>query len=479
MKLAGLLLCLALLAAPAVAEPFTRQTTLERVLADPDRFLDDYVRHEAPFFRIARHPQSALTCDGWDLDPRTGQPVKPRYWSAPSKECLDVALLVKAVEQDRRALMLVSREEAVEILRRKLQSYLDYHRRYPLAGGWMPWYYGGHQADPAPGWEGNLPGLDNGEWVFALLVAEKVLRDRGYVELARGYREFLDLLETTAVPVFYDFEVGLVRGDVALSPDGYRTDPGRASHLTGEHGVHEGLMFVMFVTLFGRGLPEDAPGRIWAATRMVRVEHPVATTWQGFWGSAHESWAYLFLPYRDLPEYRELFRLREIIRTRNAAQRGYCGLHASIHDPVTMQYVSNCGIEGIGTQPIKYNHALALYGAFPVLLADRRAGAAWLYNMLDAPRMLGPLGGGESISNDGRHFAPVKTIDGTFPILLAAMGGLEKETAAMLKERGLYQQFCEILREEYREAFGDAPLRCEADFALPPHPVPRELEDFD
>lgn len=478
------LILLLLLFLPVLAETeppdwrWAPRWTLERVLARPEAFLDDFVRGERPFFRATRHPQSGLTYDGWNLDPLTGSPIGPRLHSAPSKECLDVAILTKAILGDRRALMLVDEDEAVDILRRKLQSYRDWTRRYPRSGGYMPWWYGGHSAEFTPSWNGAVPALDNGEWVWTMLVAEKALRDRGYARLAEEYHEFNDQLMDASARIFYDDEKGRVRGDVRVDKPPYVPDPGKQGYLDGEHGVHEGVMMVMFVTLFGKDLPPDASQRIWSGTNMVRVETPWGTTWQGFWGSSHEEWAYLFMPYFELPEYRKLFTIRQVIRTQNAAMRGYRGLHASIHDPVTGNYVSDCGIEGVGTQKLKAQHALALYGAFPVLMADRTAGSAWLYNMLCAPRMQGPMGGGESVSNDGRHAMPVKTIDGTFPLLLAAMGGFHRETAATLRERGVLEEFKAIMREEYREAFGDLPLRREADFALPPSPVPWALPDY-
>ena len=63
---------------------------------------------------------------------------------------------------------------------------------------------------------------------------------------------------------------------------------------------------------------------VWQGISMRRMEHQYGTTWQGFWGSPHEEWAYLFLPYFDLPEYRQLFRIREKIRSRNVAVTEFC-----------------------------------------------------------------------------------------------------------------------------------------------------------
>lgn len=462
---------LLLLLFPAHAAPswrWTDQWTMDRVLKEPETFLDELTRSERTFFRMARDPHSGLTYDGWDLDPETGKPIRPRLISAASKECLDVAILSKAIRGDRRALMLVDEAEAVEILRRKLHSYNDWYERFPHSGGFMPWWNGGHRAEYMGG---TAPALDNGEWVFSLLVAEKALRDRGYGELAGQYKELNDKMIAACGPNLYDAEKARVRGSVRLDPG----DRSPIGFIEGEHGVHEGMMVVMYVTLFGQ--PDDAK-RIWDGTEMVRVETPWGTTWQGFWGSSHEEWAYLFMPYFEVPGYRKLFSIRQAIRTQNANLRGYRGLHASAHHPVERKYSSDSGVEGINTQPLLSQDSLALYGAFPVVLEDRRVGAAWLYNMLAAPRMVGPLGSGESVSQDGQHVAPIKTIDGTFPTLLAAMGGLQREVAASLRERGVMDEFQAIMAEEYRETFGDRPLVQNAGLALPPSVIPRTAPDY-
>jgi hypothetical protein len=291
--------------------------------------------------------------------------------------------------------------------------------------------------------------------------------------------------------MFYDPAAGKVRADVEIADPSsasttYRTASGRTatgefiSYLSGEHGVHEGQMMVLFTTLFGRDLPADAPKRIWDGIQMQRVEHPHGTTWQAYWGSAHESWAYMFLPYRDLPEYEQLFRIREAIRSNSANEHGYPGLATSTNRPGGGDYVDGAGIEGIGSQAIRNNHTFAIYGAFPMLLeassrgtaAAGNAGLGWLVNMLGAPRQWGPMGGGESGTNDGTKTADMKTIDGSFTNLLAMMGGVASETADMLRTHGRYDEFTRVMRAEYDEAFGAAPLREPSPIVPPTTPFP-------
>lgn len=465
---------------------FAERYQPRELLESPERadaFVRDYFEHEKDFFREARDPSSGLTVDGVALDPLSGEMSDVRFWSAPSKECLDMGLLIKALGGDE---SLCSGSEAARILGQKLDSYERFSRQQPGYGGFLPWFYGGTDLHATPDWQGDAPGLDNGEWLWTMLVAEKALRDSGHPELAARYAAYNEKLQENVVKMFYDAEAGKVRGDVHIT-DPWRADttyhtnhnqPGRADYLTGEHGVHEGMMLVLYLTLLGKGLPEGASERIWDGIQMKRIEHPDGTTWQGFWGSAHESWAYLFVPLRDMEGYRQLFRVREEIRTQNAHDRGYPGFATSANQPGQDGYLDGAGIEGIGSQPIRNNHTYAIYGAFPLLLefagkTGPNPGLVWLHNMLLAPQMQGPAGAGEAGTNDGRLVSHVKTIDGTFPNLLAMQGGLEKETAAVLREKGVYQRFLAIMQHEYDETFAQAPLREPSGFALPEASIPQ------
>jgi len=480
---------------PAFA--FASRYTVQQVLNDPvvaSRLRTEYLDQEGAFFGIARHPESGLTYDGINLDPRSSEVIGPRMVSAPSKECLDIGLCLKALGGDADAARVVgdgdvavAQQRAVAILAKKLDSYERFNADNPGYAGFLPWFIPGEELRPTPDWEGDIPGLDNGEWVWTLELAEHGLEKAGQKELAARYHDYNSMLRGNVGKVFYDAPSGKVRADVTVvdpkSKDSdYRTNigvPGRADFLTGEHGVHEGIMLVAYLTLFGAQLPDGAQQRIWDGIDMVRVEHPAGTTWQGFWGSSHESWAYLFMPLRDIQGYRDLFRIREKIRTHNAVERGYPGLSSSTNKPGEPGYLDGAGIEGIGTQPSRNNHVYAVYAAFPLLLqfADRadepNFGLAWLLNMLRAPGCQTPIGGGESGTNDGSAISPMKTVDGSLPNVLAMLGGLEQETAEMMQAQGLYASFIEIMERQYQEAFGEEPLREPVDFVAPEKEVPR------
>ena len=483
---------------PAYA--FAQRYTPREILTDESKalaFEDEFLQGEANYFEACHDPRTGLVYDGLNLDPQTGKAASLRNWSAPSKECLDLGLLTKALEGDPKAVKVVghgdpekARSQAAHLLEQKLGAYQEFQKENPGYAGFLPWYYI-HQdkVEGTPDWQGKIPGLDNGEWMWTMLVAEKALRDQGFPELAAGFASYNQKLQDNVVRVFYDPQGVACRGDVRIlepgNPNtGYEAlNPG--SFMTGEHGVHEGCMLIHYLTLLGKGLPAGAADKIWNDIQMKRVETPQGTTWQGFWGSAHESWAYLFLPLRDHPGYQDLFRIREEIRTQNAVERGYPGLATSTNGP-RGGYLSDAGIEGVGSQPVHANDTFAVYGSFPLLLEFAQQsgpgnyGLAWLQNMLAAPRMQGPLGGGESGTNDGQAFAAMKTTDGTHPSLLGLMGGLEKETAALMRDKGVYAAFMKRIDGEYQETFGSRPLREPRTFAAPSVQVnPNILGDYE
>lgn len=454
-------------------------------------FLDEYLAHEAKFFAAARHPESGLTYDGWNLNPKTGQPESARKFSAASKECLDLGVCVKALYGDPLIAKVVSPKDpkkapdiAAEILAKKLSSFQKYQEEYPGFGGQVTWFHSGQSMKPVEAWKNAIPTLDMGEMAWALLLAEKALKDTGRAELAEGYKTYNDQLQSKAFEMLYEPKSGGVRGHIHISdPKSPNATYSGDGIMTGEHGVHEGQMIVSYMTLFG-GLDEPARDRIWDGIEMKRVEHESGTTWQGFWGSPHEEWAHLFLPYHDVEGFKDLFRIREKIRAQNAVDRGYPGFAASAHHPTEDKYMSAAGVEGINSQPLEFQHTYTPYGAFPMLLQfagelSGNVGLAWLHNMLMGPKLQGPMGAGESGDNQGEGAAAVKTIDVSFTNLLALSGGLQKETAAMLRERGKYEQFVARMTSEFKEAFGTAPLREQTDFAYPKASAPAASKEYE
>lgn len=472
---------------------FAKRYSTSEILKREDKagqFLGDYLKGEAEFFALARDPRSGLTFDGVDLDPKTGEAKGVRAFSAASKECLDLGLCVKALYGDPTISKVVSPQDpskapaiAAEILEKKIASYQKFAEEYPGFNGYFTWFESGQKAVPTRDWAKAIPTLDLGEMMWSLMLAEKALRDTGSKDLALKYKAYNDQLQSKAYEAFYEPTKQGIRGHVEISdPKDPNSKFSGTGITTGEHGVHEGQMMVLYMTLYG-GLTQEQKDKVWDDISMTRVEHKHGTTWQGFWGSPHEEWAHAFLPYRDHQGFGDLFRIREKIRSHNAAERDYPGFAASAHDPSGHGYAAAAGIEGVNSQKLDFQHTYTPYGAFPMLLQfagelSGNVGLAWLHNMLLGPRQQGPLGAGESGDNAGTQSPPVKTIDVSFLNLLSMSGGLAKETRALLQEQGKYDEFLQVMDGEYRETFGDVSLREPESYGLPKKPAPSILEPY-
>jgi hypothetical protein len=448
--------------------PATSPLTLEApTRAGARRYVDQFLDREAPFFTATRDARTGLVFDGVNLDRTTGAIASYRRFSAPSKECLDLAVLARIVQGDPLARRLASSAEAVRILERKIDTYERFDRSYPGYGGFMPWITISENGTVAPAgatWDNRLPALDNGEWLFGLLAVEHTLRRAGHTALADRYARRIAVLRRNVRTVFFDELLRQVRGSVHVSNNrdpnaSYRTE----GIITGGHGVHESAMMLNFMSLYADPpLDPMQNAAVWSMTHMNRVETPYGTTWQGYWGSSHEEWEYAMLPKTDHPGNRQLFRIRQAIRTQDARARGRNGFNASVSPPEGNGYRPDAGIQMIASERVTDYPFYAPYAVFPVLLAEADNGGLngiqWLARATGAPSAMTQLGVAESISNDGRTAAPMKTVDGSFLIWLGLMGGTTDIMRSRMRADGVYDRYMRIQRGEYREAFW-RPLR--------------------
>ena len=74
------------------------------------RLIKTVARRENRFFQpgVGYDGRTGMTFDGQNIDFKTGRPVATRNWSASSKECLHLAILVKAVAGDKTARVMVA-----------------------------------------------------------------------------------------------------------------------------------------------------------------------------------------------------------------------------------------------------------------------------------------------------------------------------------------------------------------------------------
>ena len=462
--------------------------------AEARRFLRRVVARERRFYQpgVSYDGETGLTFDGHPVDRVSGElRGTPRNWSAASKESLHIILLAKAVAGDPTARALITPDprdpskataRALDVLGRKIATYRRFDERNPGFGGFLPWFkVAGGELEPMDGWEGRVPGLDNGQLAWSLYLAEGVLREHGHVELADAYRGQLDRMADNVVRVFYDPAGRHFRGEAVLERGG-AVPPGKNRYANKGYLIedpYEGLLLVHFADLMGRWRGRTAAGReaVWRDPRRkpARFRHggKEITVVEGHWFSSHEDWGFLVLPYRDLPVADRLFQNGQRVRTSYSARRGLSGLFASTHRPVKrdggqLRYENASGIQSVAKDTVRGGKPImAPYAAFPLALVDTRLFAGWLKSMVDRPGMFGPYGIGESYSEDGST-APLLTWDGKALPMIAMMGGVSGDIGRFLRRDGTYRQFVDRVSADYR-LFDEAAIAGEdLPFEAPP-----------
>ncbi len=151
----------------------------------------------------------------------------------------------------------------------------------------MPWIKIHEDGTVTPAddhWLHAVPSLDNGEWVFTLMAVERTLRQTGESALADRYKSWIDKLRRNVRKVFFDEKENAVRTQAHI-PDIKDPDPQYStdgdSYIRGPHGVYEGAMILDFMSLYADPpLSDEQPQKIWAQTKIQRVETPFGTTMQ-------------------------------------------------------------------------------------------------------------------------------------------------------------------------------------------------------
>jgi hypothetical protein len=479
------------------------------------RYISKVARRENPFYQpgVGYDGRTGVTFDGVNIDFETGKPISVRNWSAPSKESVHVALLVKALSGDRTAELMLSpdpsqpglaRARALKVLTDKISTYERFNREYPGFGGFLPWYtVRDGRLMPIPsvgdgdGWEKRVPALDNGQLVWSMYYAANALQELGYKDLSRRYRAYLGEMSRNVVGIFYDPAAKKMRAESSILR-GSKRSPSKNAYAINERNPYyledsyEGLMLCHFADLFGDWSKQ--PGgkeAIWATPRRKPGSFTTAsgqkiTIAKSWVGSSHEEWGELVLPFEDVPIDRKLSSNIQRVRTAYSAERGIPGLFASTHKPIAKtsmpEYFSLAGFRAPqGTlDQSRTRTIVAPYAAFPLALepGGKPLFATWLKTMLDAPRMLGPYGMGESVNVNGTKIAPCLTWDGKALPMLAWMGGTHDELRRYLTRDDKLKPFIARVKADYR-LFDGMPIEGTSLPLQPPTArVPMALDGF-
>ncbi len=160
---------------------------------------------------VSYNPTTGMTYDGTAINYTTGAACQPLHsFSAPSKEAVHVAVLLKAILGDPLAQLFVAPQApesaaaaALALLELKIGSYEAFNASWPGYGGFLPWFsVADNGTAPLPSWATTVPALDNGELAWSLFAVGDALRDKSPA-LAARYMRYFEYMAATSIPVFY------------------------------------------------------------------------------------------------------------------------------------------------------------------------------------------------------------------------------------------------------------------------------------
>ncbi|KAM5380058.1 hypothetical protein ACJZ2D_003705 [Fusarium nematophilum] len=387
---------------------------------------------------------------------------------------------------------------AASIMQTKLKTYLRFNETYPGFGGHLPWIKTDIQdIKPQDGWDNRVPGLDNGELVWAIYACIEALQQHSnpkFLKVANAWQEWLDYVAKTAPKIFYigNGKVCAVTeiADQTL-PIGHSKQSYKCETETYLDDPYEGELLTYFLQFFG-GLSNKDKKKLWEYKRakLEKTEYskggvgPI-TVRKGFWFSSHEIWNQLELPYYDVDIVRRLFLNGERARTCNSVITKSPGLYASVNnstDPETdniIGYISPAGIPSIASQKDQYHDVITPYGAFPVVLFDKGVGLAWWRNTIIGKKMQNPYGSTESTRVDGELVSALVTWDSKVTTVVALLGGVVDLVRDRMKSDGIYKEFLKIAEGEHLRVFGTELKGEDVELCLPEAKVPDAgLQDF-
>lgn len=501
-----------------------------------DQFFKAHAKMEARFIKGAGIDKSTfMTFDGQPLDVDSGLPYgSPHLFSAPSKECLHLAVLAQAINGHPIATEVFDNtEEIFTLLKEKAANYEKFNDMYPGFGGFLPWFALDGKGSMTPTWDfqNKVPALDNGEMLWAAFAVAQALREKHpeQMSLIASYDLIWQRMIDNGVTVFYEYPYGfrtvtlLTNQSLPMSQNTYTStsSPGWLND------PYEGELFTVAMYLFSKDLTPAQKEQLWVAKRpmLQKVDlvltsltdkafkaHNIKivesnqgqvassdevriTVERGFWYSAHEKWKYLFLPYKKAKNNWRVFKNGERARTHYANHVAATGLWASVNGPITENgqngdYFSDCGIQAIAFNNVTHDFVTTPYGSFPLFLVkdekDDLEGiaAGWLHHMIVSRQGQNCFGTTESFNISGNAVAPLVTWDSKITTLVAAMEGNVDIVTRGLDRLNVTKAFVDIIDAEWGRLFGDVgngPLPGEDLPFLPPNlnnAIPNLLNDF-
>ncbi|KAH8691986.1 putative GPI anchored protein [Talaromyces proteolyticus] len=489
-----------MLSAQTIEPPcrFALQYTQEQVLNDTSTFINDLLYWEGKFHQnnVSYNNANGMSYDGTNIDWTTGERTVKHPFSAASKESLQVMLYTHAVAGSPEAARFLSPknpsaapEIATSIMKTKLETYLRFNETYPGFGGFLPWFVSDAQdLSPTWDWVNRVPGLDNGEllWaVYGFIQSLENTENKSYQQLASDWQIWMDYTKTTAAKIFYKGN-GKVCAVTDIKNQSLPVNDAKQTYTCEGTGTlndpYEGELFTFWLQLFA-GLSEDDKSALSEVKKpqLMSVDYHMGklgpiTVQKGYWFSSHETWKVMEMPYYDIDIIRRVYQNAERVRTCNSVSTKVPGMFASVNnstDPETgdvIGYISNAGIPSISNQTVQELDVITPYSVFPTILFNKSVGLAWWRNMAIAKKMQNMYGSTESTRVDGTLISALVTWDSKITTVIAILGGVTDFVRQKMKADNIYDEFINTAQDAYSSVFNN--LKGEnIDFCLPEETV--------
>ena len=185
-------------------------------------------------------------------------------FTAASKESIHIAILAKVLDEDPLAQLIYTKNEALDMLTKKIDTYEKFDKQYPGFGGFLPWLsVVDGVVTPTYDWTNRVPSLDNGELFWAMYGLVEILDVRypHQKSLRNRWEKAVQRMIKNSIHIFYEgtgrirtiTKISDVSREVAFNyysrwqSDQECADPSGACYLD---DPYEGETFSVMMTLF-------------------------------------------------------------------------------------------------------------------------------------------------------------------------------------------------------------------------------------
>ncbi len=430
--------------------------------------------------------ESVYFLPGTGVDNKTGMPydhIRIRLkenllsevgnYTAASKLSLLIPFLLKVIQKNpyyRQVKM--TPEEASKKLKQILNTLIDYNKKYPDYGGFLPWVDIRPNGTIAPA-STKVPSLDNGQMTWALAAVVASLEDAPDPELRKLASMAQMLLHSQDYKKFYDEKLKLLHGTIQFDTE-TREWSGDATYYIND--MFEGTLAVLWGVLNGQ-IPEEAWDNLAVPTIEYITENgEKITTLAGFRASFHEHWALAYLPVMS-SALAPLYQNYLYAQADHARRNHLPGFLSTAYDPKGIY--RQMGVASIAYNPVDRTDVAVLFATAMGMLISPTVGASWLIKFYSFKNFVTPYGGYESVGRDG--YADIFTADAKGMTLLAASGGVVDEINKYLNERTVPRtsipmnvKLIELLHAKYKQMMS---ARDHRPIFFPSKPFPAPPED--